>query len=392
MRLVIHVTSASGLSEAADELTSDLAAVRPDLVLLYASEAINLGGLRDAILRRTGPVRLHGATSCRGVMTNAGAVLKPGAGLVAIHDPEGAYGVGSAPIGTDGRAAGRVATFEALANAGRPGEQPDLVWLTAAPGNEEAVLAGIADVVGASTPVIGGSAADDSASGAWRQLDSLWSYREGVVVSVLFPSTPIGFAYQNGYAETAHAGLVTSAEGRRLHAIDGQPARAVIANWSEGAIAATGPECSILRETTLHPLARNDASGPHLAAWRRLVHPAVAHADGSVSTYADVAEGETLRMMRGTPDSLVRRGSRVAQLAREVAGDDGAALAGALVVYCGGCMMAIEDRMGDVAEEVSTALSGAPFLGLFSFGEQGMGVDGYNGHGNLMISCIVLRA
>lgn len=392
MRLIANVTGATAIPEAAEDLTARLDDFTPEFVLVYSSEALDIAALRDAVLRRMGAARIHGGTTCRGVMTNGDVRLRPGAGLLAIHDPKGAYGVGSSPIGDDARAAGRVATFLALADAGHPGEQPDLVWLTTAPGDEEAVLAGIADVVGSSTPVIGGSAADDNVTGVWRQIDGRTTHDRGVVVSALFPSKSFGFAYQNGYADTAHAGVVTRASGRRIHEIDGQPARAVLSRWSDNAFPPVGDEVSILAGSTLHPLARDVAAGPHLAAWRRLIHPATAHADGSVSVFAAIAEGERLRMMRGTADSILRRGARVANLAREVAGDGDAEVAGALMVYCGGCMMAVQNRMPEVAEEVSTALSGAPFLGLFSFGEQGMSVDGCNSHGNLMVSCIVFRA
>jgi hypothetical protein len=66
--------------------------------------------------------------------------------------------------------------------------------------------------------------------------------------------------------------------------------------------------------------------------------------------------------------------------------------AGALMNYCGGCMMAVEDRMGEVAADVAASIDGAPSLGVLSFGEQGMGLDGANAHGNLMIACIVFGA
>ncbi|MGF1660102.1 MAG: FIST signal transduction protein [Rubrimonas sp.] len=391
MKIITRSSAAEDPETLAAELTDGVAPA-PDFLSLHASATTDLAGLRDAVLRRTGAPRLHGGTSCRGVMTGAGARLRPGAGLFAIHDPDGAYGVGSARIADDPRIAGRAAAAAALADAGRPGEQPDLLWITAAPGAEEAVLAGIADAVGAAVPVIGASAADDDVAGLWRMVDARADFRDGVVVSALFPSTPFGFAYQNGYAQTEHAGVATRASGRLLREIDGRPARAVLAEWSGGALAPEGADASILSASTFHPLARGGGDAPLEAAWRLLAHPATAHADGAVTLFADVAQGEALRMMRGTPDGLVSRAARVARLARDVAGLDAAPPAGALMVYCGGCMMAVEGRMDEVAADVAAAVDGAPFLGVFSFGEQGMGADGCNAHGNLMISCVVFGA
>ena len=46
-------------------------------------------------------------------------------------------------------------------------------------------------------------------------------------------------------------------------------------------------------------------------------------------------------------------------------------VAGALVVYCGGCMLAVQGRMDEVVNGINAALAGRPFLGTFTFGEQG---------------------
>ena len=51
-------------------------------------------------------------------------------------------------------------------------------------------------------------------------------------------------------------------------------------------------------------------------------------------------------------------------------------------------MLHVRERMGEVAAEVSAALGGAPFLGAFTFGEQGAIVDSCNRHGNLMVAAL----
>lgn len=335
-----------------------------------------------------GPV--HGGTSCRGVMTERGfARSRDGAiGALAIEDPAGSYGTGAARIGTDPRAAGRAATVDALAAAGRSGEAPDLVWLTVAPGREEAVLAGIADAVGPDVPVFGGSSADDDVAGGWYQFTGAGAFADAVVVSVLFPSCRTAFDYHSGYQPTAAAGVVTAAEGRRVLSIDGRPAVAVYDGWTgrdSATRAGDRPEV-ILGEATLHPLGRHvrDVAG---VPYYILSHPSVAHPDGALELFSDVAVGDRLVLMSGSPDSLVARAGRVARYALahgEVSPDR---VIGALVVYCGGCLMAVEDRVEEVVAGVNAALGGAPFLGAFTFGEQGCLWDDASRHGNLMISC-----
>lgn len=336
---------------------------------------------------------LHGATSCLGAMTHDGPA--PGASAFAIHDPEGAYGTALGPLTTDMRTAAREATTRALIAADRVSEYPDLVWVAATPGEEEAVLAGIGDVVGADVPIIGGSAADNTLAGDWYVLDGLNHAQAGVVVSVLFPSRPVSFAYQNGYAPTAQTGTITKAQARKIFEIDDRPAMEVYADWTGGEIPhtpGTSPPRAILSDSTMWPLGRDiDGLGP--VPFYLLAHPAVAHGDGSIDLFATVVPGEKITLMQGTKQSLIERAGRVASLARKNSDTDDTAVparpAGALMIYCGGCMLHVQSDLRQVVQGVNAALDGAPFLGAFTFGEQGTLIRGGNRHGNLMISCIV---
>jgi len=93
--------------------------------------------------------------------------------------------------------------------------------------------------------------------------------------------------------------------------------------------------------------------------------------------------------MQGSADSLVARAGRIAAQARSNAGSE---ISGALLVYCGGCMLAVRERMEEVRAGVNTALGDVPWIGVFTFGEQGVPAGGEAEHGNLMISCTVLAA
>jgi hypothetical protein len=63
-------------------------------------------------------------------------------------------------------------------------------------------------------------------------------------------------------------------------------------------------------------------------------------------------------------------------------------LAGALLVYCGGCKLAVGEQIAEVGEAIAQALDVSPFLCCFTFGEQGQ-LMASNLHGNLMISALV---
>ncbi len=51
--------------------------------------------------------------------------------------------------------------------------------------------------------------------------------------------------------------------------------------------------------------------------------------------------------------------------------------------------MSIQDHREEVVQGLRDALPGVPFLGAFTFGEQGCFVGGENRHGNLMISVLL---
>ena len=363
----------------------------PCFLALHFAVGTDAAALHAAARARFAGVALHGGSSCLGVMSDQGLLIDSGSGVgaLAIWDAAGSFGTASAELGADARAAAAAATEAALVAAGRPGEVPELIWLTVAPGREEQVLAGIADVVGHGAMVLGGSAADNDVSGAWAQFGPLAVHADGLAVSVLFPSRPVAAAYQSGYAPTGASGVVTRVEGRRLFEIDGRPAAEVYRSWTAEALPPPGAvPLSILGPATLWPLGRitRDVSGVH---FHLLAHPAVMHPDGSIDLFADLAAGDRLWQMAGSADSLVARAGRVATQAREELRDP---IAGALVVYCGGCMLAVRDRMAEVRAGVNAALGGAPWLGVFTFGEQGAALGSLAEHGNLMISCTSFAA
>jgi len=360
----------------------------PDFMAVHFGVRSPAEALRAGARAGTGCAALHGGSSCRGIMTQDGVNIDSGAGAgaLAIWDPDGSYGTASAELGDDAVAAARGAAEAALQAAGRAGESPEMVWLTVAPGREEQVLDGLRSVVGPETLIVGGSSADNDVSGGWAQFGPEYAHRDGVVVSVLFSSCPITSFYQSGYAPAMENGRVTRIEGRRLIEIDGEPAARVYHRWTRGAVAMAGDApVSVLSDATLWPLGRvtREVAG---VPFHLLAHPAVAHPDGSLDLFADLSEGDRIWQMQGSSDSLVARAGRIAAQARKNGGDS---VSGALVVYCGGCMLAVQDRMDEVRAGVNTALGDVPWIGVFTFGEQGVPTGGVAEHGNLMISCTV---
>lgn len=331
----------------------------------------------------------HGATSCLGAMTGT-TTSAPVAAFV-ISDSEGDYGSALRPLGDNPKAAAQAATRAALQGAGRPGEAPDLVWLSSAPGSEEAVIEGIQAITGPEVPIIGGSAADNTNMGDWCVFDAAQAEQNGVIVSVLFCSSHVSFAYLNGCAPTSHNGTVTSATGRILHEIDHRPALDVYRQWTHEVLPhqeVPNETSAILSDSILHPLGRevmHVRSVPHYL----LFHPARAWTNGDIELSALVSEGEVLTKMSGTFDGLMQRAGRVADLALRTDCIPAHDVKGALMIYCSDYRLTLQDRLDDVVSDVNDVLKGAPFVAAFTFGEQCAIVGSGNKHSNLIVSCIV---
>lgn len=365
----------------------------PRWLLVQTSVKHDVEIVRDELRRLAPEAKLHGSTSCLGVMTQDGFHTDDGVGLglLGIVDDEvcGAIGVGIEPTGTDPHAAAGSAVRRAVESAGRPGEVPSLVWLSASPGAEETVIRGVEAVVGTGVPILGGSAADNTVEGHWKLFTSDATFTDAVLVTVVFPSGRVASAFQSGYSPTDHKGVVTRAKGRKIFEIDGRPAARVYDTWTNGAIAgALEHGGNILGQTSLHPLGRIVGRTGE-AEYYRLAHPDSVTEDGGLTLFADVEVGDALVLMAASPEAIVRRAGRVAEETMARAGLRSDDVAGALVVFCAGCMLAVKPHMDEVVRGLRSALGDAPFLGVFTFGEQGFLAGGENRHGNLMISVTV---
>jgi hypothetical protein len=183
---------------------------------------------------------------------------------------------------------------------------------------------------------------------------------------------------------------VTRASGRTIHEIDGKPAAVVYDAWTGGILGDQITGGNVLARTTLAPLGRQIGAVMGVPYFC-LVHPDAVTSDSGLSLFARVSEGDELILMQGTTEGLQERAGRVAQAALEQAGWRPSQVAGALVIFCAGCMLTVRDQMPAVVDSLKRALPGVPFLGAFTFGEQGCLMGGENRHGNLMISVTLLE-
>ena len=115
----------------------------PSLLWLGAPPETDLRALGLGLTQRAPWARLCGAT-----------VAAPQVQLMAVRDPGGAYGLAAGAPGADARGTARALVDQAIADAERPGEQPDLLWLWAPSPLQAQALQGARDLLGSSAEII----------------------------------------------------------------------------------------------------------------------------------------------------------------------------------------------------------------------------------------------
>lgn len=388
-RLQVHSVNGSDTGTALSLLDAELAAadIRPRIVFAFYGCEHDDWMLHRYLTSRFPDAAHLGGSSFGGVMTHRGVMDSTSIGVLLIED-SGDFGVASARLDTDAAYTAERLLLQALANCGCSGELPELIWIYQPPGHEEAVIEGLRRVVGDRCPIVGGSSADNDVDGRWRQLGPDGPMSDGLIVGVLLPSSRIGYAFQSGYEPAGPSGVITEVSGREILSIDGKPAAGVYNEWIGGRIdhqLLHGG--SILASTTMFPLA-TDSGCVNGVSHYLLMHPEMVTSTGALRTFRNAESGARLYSMKGDRGRLVDRAGRVAGQAVRMLPPSHSDAAGALVVYCGGCKMAIGEDIHKVSAAVASQLGDAPFIGCFTFGEQGRLLD-RNVHGNLMISAVV---
>lgn len=329
------------------------------------------------------------ASSSNGVLasTPQGATARADLAIMLFHDKTGNYGCASLPVseGT-ARLDAQLALQHALTESGAQYEAPSLIYCIFPSGKEETLLKGLADEVGDKIPVFGGTMADNEVAGAWYTGAHQGGSDHHITVATMFPGTPIGVSYSSGYRPGPHVCTVTKATGRIIETLDNEPAALVYNRLTGGQIETAMSGGSILAMTTLHPFGRKISHSGGIAEYL-LSHPDTVTSEQGLSVFSDIEQGAELVVMEGSEDSLIARAEKVIENAISLLPQD-ATPAGVLLVYCAGCMFTIESQLTRMLDTLSTRFTHIPILGVYTFGEQGHFLDGYNRHGNLMISAV----
>ena len=324
-----------------------------------------------------------GNTSFTGVIMPEGYIggNEPFVGIMVLSDPSMVVGVGFADRKAyqSARDAGEAATKAARVMTKVPyNDEPDLMYMTASPTEEEFFLKGANRVVGR-VPLFGGSAADNTISGNWSLYLDNKVTDEGVAVALIYMKNGFVNEFTGAYRETKDMGIITKVEGtRQLVSIDGVPAVKKYAQW-RGRKPSEFMGAKLLSETITSPLGVKDRLGDLIA----IRHPMNGNDDYSMNIGANLAEGTTVIRMEATVDELI---SSVGKTLKKLNARCKKPVVAYHLVHCGGRRAGIDARINEVYKEIKKNVNGVPFIMEFTFGEYGYVEDGNNTTGGLMLS------
>lgn len=361
-------------TKAVSEALKNIKLKSPKLVLFFATvDYKDPQAIVKGLLQKYPKAQIAGESSCVYVADNSG--VHKGLTVLAVEGDLD-VAVESTEISGDGLAEGKKLANTIKTKLGTP----SVIWMMGTPGVEEGVLKGIMEVFGKDIKVFGGSAADNTIEGKWWIAHNDKILKKGVVLVAIKTKSKVGTAFASGYLASEYSGKVTKAKFRVIEEIDGKPAGDVYNQWLNGALTEdikTG--ANILMKIALTPLAYK--VGEYFIS----IHPE--HIDPqtkAIYSFADVKEGETVYLIKGSEDILIKRPEVITKRAfldGKLKKDE---VAFAYFIYCAGTMLKIQNSISKAIDNLKDTLGDVPFIGAFTFGEQGL-MPGFGlFHGNLM--------
>jgi hypothetical protein len=377
------VGSAAGCEREAGARAADEALVHEDakLLIVFCSPSLDLPVLVREICDRSGGVPLIGCTT---------------AGEIATSGP-GEAGVVVAALGGDGfaietavapdafkdlRAAGTCAAACLPSPEGRPWRA--LLLLTdGLAGDQQEIVRGAYQVLGAGVPLVGGCAGDDLKMTTTFQLYGDRVLTGAVVAAGIASNAPLGIGVRHGWRSVGEPMLVTSSGGNRVYTLDDRPALDVyLEHLGVGGTDLSSDE-EFTRLALTHPLGLGRPRGEEEV---RFIGGAD-FAERSLSCIAEVPQGGLVWIMEGDAESVLG--------ATDAACDDSLAVLGGsrpLGMLAFDCIArrAVLGEQGIQTEidRLAARTAGAPVAGFYTYGEiaRTRGVRGFHNETLVVLS------
>ena len=361
------------IDAATESVGSALAGREAALVVLFASEALDLPTLVRHADAASGDAQLIGCSTAGEIATSG-----PGdAGVVAIALGGSGFTVSTTAvsgIADDARRAGA----EAAACLGDVAGAPHRILLLLTDGlagDQQEIVRGAYSIAGAGVPLVGGCAGDDMRMTATHQFCGPEIHQDTIVAAAIGSDAPLGIGVRHGWGAVGDGMLVTSSGDNRVLTLDDQPALDVYCDILDVPPQARTDSDAFTRFALTHPLGMSRRASEEQVRF-------IAGADfeeRSLLTLAAVPQGGLVWLMEGDHDSVLA--ATDAACVDALAALDGGQPRGLVVFDC----IARRGVLGDEGiqrevQRVAHHAGGAPVAGFYTYGEiaRTQGVSGFH--------------
>jgi hypothetical protein len=239
-----------------------------------------------------------------------------------------------------------------------------LLLTDALAGDQQEIVRGAYQVLGAAVPLVGGCAGDDLKMARTYQLYDDQVLTHAVVAAGIGSDSPLGIGVRHGWRKTGEPMLVTGSGGNRVYSLDGNPALDVYLKRLRLAGMAARDQKTLATMAQFHPLGLS----------RRVGEEHIRFISGgdfeerSLTCIAEVPQGGLVWIMEGDARSVLAATDAACQ--DSLTALDGRAPLGLLAFDC----IARRGVLGDdgiMAEisHIAALAGGAPVAGFYTYGE-----------------------
>jgi hypothetical protein len=360
----VGVGQAASSDQDAGALAADRALLHPDakLLIVFCSDSLDLPEVVKQINARSGGVPMIGCSTAGEIGTNG-----PGDASVVVTALGGegfsvATGLAT-EASRDLRAAG--ATAARCMTSVEDRAHKVMVLLTdGLAGDQQEIVRGAYQAVGAAVPLVGGCAGDDLKMNRTHQLYRDRVHTDAVVAAGIGSDAPFGIGVRHGWRRVGEPMLVTGSVGNRVYTLDEEPALDVYLRRLGVSASEVSDHAQLAAIALNHPLGLSRRIGEEQI---RFI-PGGDFDDRSLTCIAAVPQGGLVWIMEGDVESVLA--ATDAACSDSIAALEGRKPLGLVAFDCIARrgVLGAGGVMAEIAR-VSAQAGGAPVAGFYTYGE-----------------------
>ncbi|MDD4412381.1 MAG: FIST N-terminal domain-containing protein [Patescibacteria group bacterium] len=227
------------------------------------------------------------------------------------------------------------------------------------------VIDGAYEILGASYRFIGGGSSDNLHFKKSFQFLNGKIYQDAVVAACLTTTTSQTISLKHGWTPTSINMIVTKVDGKVIKEIDGSPALKIYMEALNQDVASFNFD-NFYNFASAHPLGLPTSRGEYI-----IRDPfSASTTDNSITFVSEVPENSIVRIMKGTPETLLEASATAATQVKDNLGEQQPALI--FIADCVSRLLFLGNHTADELSNISSIGENVPMIGFFSLGEIGI--------------------